>query len=134
MVLRAGRWCVVLAALTTVLSACGVMGGGSSIDDIILTTGVDADYCPLDEVTAFSSQNPFYCSLKVSNLQPGSTVTSRWYFAEQLIEEINYEVRTGGSGCVGFELSSPNPWPRGQYRVDVYLDARLERMATFVAR
>jgi hypothetical protein len=130
---RASRWCLVLAALAALLSACDVVGG-ASIDDIVLTTGLDTDYCPLDEVTAFSVQSPFYCSLKVSNLRPRSTVASRWYFGEQFIEEINYEVQAGGSGCVGFELTSPNPWPRGQYRVQVYLDGHLERVATFVAR
>jgi hypothetical protein len=131
-IVRVGwRW-FVLAALATFLSACDVIGG-ASIDDIVLTTGLNADFCPLDEVTSFSPESTFYCSLKVSNLRPGSTVSSRWYYAEQFIDEVDYEVRTGGSGCVGFELSSPDPWPRGRYRVEIYLNGRLEREAAFVA-
>lgn len=121
-------WIVVLGLL---LSGCQVLGGGSSIDDIVLTMGLDADYCPLDLVSTFPVDSPFYCSVKVSNLRSGSTVTSRWYFGEQLVEEINYQVQTGGFGCVGFELTNPGPWPRGGYRVEVYLDGHLERIATF---
>jgi len=127
------RSCI-LMALTLLLSGCDILGGSASIDDIVLTTALDADYCPLDEVTTFSADSSFYCSVIVSNLRTGTTVTSRWYFGEQFIEEINYQVQTGGSGCVGFELSSPNPWPRGGYRVEVYLGGHLERAATFAVK
>lgn len=136
MILRVGwRFCI-LVAFTFLLSACDFIGGTASIDDIILTTGLDVDYCPIDEeeVTTLAADGPLYCSVIVSSLRAGSTVTSRWYFGEQFIEEINYEVETGGSGCVGFELTSPNPWPKGGYRVEVYLDGRLERTASFAVR
>ncbi len=129
-----GRRFFILAALTLLLSGCDIIGGSPSIDDIVLTTALGADYCPVDEVTTFPPDSPFYCSLEVSNLRTGSTVTSRWYFGEQFIEEISYQVQAAGSGCVGFELTSPNPWPRGGYRVEVYLSGRLERMATFAVR
>jgi hypothetical protein len=92
---------------------------------------LDADYCPTDEVTTFDPVHPFYCSVKVSNLRAGATVASRWYFGEQFIEEISYQVQEGGHGCVAFELTSPSRWPRGGYRVEVYLDGHLERIATF---
>jgi hypothetical protein len=123
-----GRFLAIIALVA--LSGCS-LAGGSTIDDIVLTSALDADYCPVDEVTTFSSGGPFYCSALVSNLGPGSMVSSRWYHGEQLIEEINYQVQSGGDGCVGFELTSPNPWPRGGYRVEIYLDGHLERMATF---
>jgi hypothetical protein len=128
---RAGLRVLSTVGLALLVSACSVLGGTASIDDIILTSALDADYCPLDEVTTFSPSGPFHCSVKVSDLQPGSTVTSRWYFGGQLIDEINYEVQTGGFGCVGFELTSANPWPRGGYRVEIYLDGHLERTASF---
>jgi hypothetical protein len=129
--LRLGlRWiCVVVLLLLT--TGCDALGGTASIDDIVLTTALDADYCPVDDVTTFSPNGAFYCSVMVSNLRQGSTVTSRWYFGGDFIEEINYEVQTGGFGCVGFELTSPNTWPRGSYRVEIYLDGNLERMARF---
>ncbi len=119
------------AALAVAVTACGVMGGASSIDDIVLTTTLDADFCPIDEVNTFSANGALHCSVKVTNLRTGSTVTSRWFYGEQFIEEINYQVQSGGNGCVGFELTSPNPWPRGGYRVEIYLDGNLERTATF---
>ncbi len=131
MTLRTGRMLLTLAALVFVLSACDVIGGASSVDDIALTTALDADYCPTDEVTTFDPIQPFYCSVRVSNLRAGAMVASRWYFGEQFIEEINYQVQEGGRGCVGFELTSPNRWPRGGYRVEIYLDGHLERIASF---
>jgi hypothetical protein len=120
-----------LAALAIAVSACSVIVSGSSVDDIVLTTALDADYCPVDKVTIFSPNGAFNCSVKVSNLQTGSTLTSRWYYGEQFIDEVNYRIQAGGNGCVGFELTSPNPWPRGGYRVEVYLDGELQRTATF---
>ena len=129
--LRGGLCLVTIAALAGLLVACDVIGAGSSIDGIVLTTALNADYCPVDEVTTFSPNGPFYCSARVSNLRSGSTVSSRWYYGGQFIEEINYEVQAGGHGCVGFELTSQNPWPRGGYRVEIYLDGQLEGMATF---
>ena len=126
----AGLRFLAVAALI-VSSGCGLARGGSSVDDIVLTSALDADYCPVDDVTTFSSSGPFYCSARVSNLQPGSTVTSRWYYGGQLVEEINYQVQAGGHGCVGFELTSAHVWPRGGYRVEIYLDGELQRMATF---
>jgi hypothetical protein len=134
LILRVGwRFCILLT-LTSLLSACDIIGGSASIDDIILTTALGADYCPVDEITAFAAESPLYCSVIVSNLRTGSMVTSRWYFGEQFIEEISYEVEMGGSGCVGFELTSPNPWPKGGYRVEVYLNGHLERTASFAVR
>jgi len=129
--LRTGVRTLAVAALAIAVSACSVISGTSSVDDIVLTTALDADFCPIDEMNTFSPNGSFYCSLRVTNLQTGSTVTSRWYYGEQFIEEINYQVQSGGHGCVGFELTSPNPWPRGGYRIETYLDGNLERMATF---
>jgi hypothetical protein len=129
--LRVGLRLACVVVLLSLTSACDVLGGGASIDDIALTTALDADYCPVDDVTTFSPKGAFYCSVAASNLREGSTVTSRWYFGGEFIEEINYEVQTGGFGCVGFELTSPNAWPRGGYRVEIYLDGNLERMARF---
>ncbi len=133
-ILRMSWGFFILAALALVLSGCDIIGDSPSIDDIVLTTALDASYCPVDDVTTFPPESPFYCSVKVSDLRIGSTLRSRWYFGEQFVEEINYEVQAGGSGCVGFELTSPNPWPRGGYRVEVYLNDQLERMATFAVR
>jgi len=129
--LRAGWRLIAILILMMLVSACDVIVSPSSVDDIVLTTSLNDDYCPIDEVTTFASNGPFYCSVKVSNLRSGTAVASRWYYGEQFIEEINYEVQAGGHGCVGFELTSPNPWPRGSYRVEVYLNGHLERMATF---
>ena len=131
---RAGWRFGILLILASLLSACDIIGGSATIDDIVLTTALGADYCPVDEITAVAADGPLYCSVIVSNLRTGSTVTSRWYFGEQFIEEINYEVEMGGSGCVGFELTSPNPWPKGGYRVEVYLNGHLERTASFAVR
>jgi hypothetical protein len=122
---------VALAALAIAVCACSVIAGASSVDDIVLTTSLDADFCPVDDVTTFSPNGALNCSVKVTNLHTGSTLTSRWYYGEQFIQEINYRIQAGGHGCVGFELTSPNPWPRGGYRVEVYLDGQLQRTAMF---
>ena len=125
-------WRLIAASILMILvSACDVIVSPSSVDDIVLTTALNDDYCAIDDVTTFSPNGPFYCSVMASNLRSGSALASRWYYGEQFIEEINYEVQEGGHGCVGFELTSPNPWPRGSYRVEIYLNGHLERMATF---
>jgi len=122
-----------LAALAFLVSACDVVGGGSSIDDIVLTTAPDADHCPTDEVTVYSPEDDLHCSVRASNVRPGSIITFRWYFGEQLIEEASYRFESSGSGCASHEMKcvNPCPWPRGGYRVEVYLDGHLERSATF---
>ena len=128
---RATWGLIAVLAFMTLVPACDVISGPSSVDDIVLTTALNDDYCPIDDVTTFSANSPFYCSVVASNLRAGSFLASRWYYGEQFIEEINYEVHEGGHGCVGFELTSPNPWPLGRYRVEVYLNGHLERIATF---
>ena len=136
MILRLGCQLCVMAVLAVLLSACDVFAAGSSINDIVLTTALDADYCPVDEVTTFPTDRPFYCSAQVSNLRAGSTVTFRWYFGEQFIEEASYRFESSGSGCASHEMKcvNPCPWPRGGYRVEVYLDGHFERSTTFAVR
>ena len=136
MILRMGWRFFILVALVLLLSACDIIGGGPSIADITLTTALNTDYCPVDEVTVYSPEEDFNCSVRASNLGSGSIITFRWYFGEQLVEEANYRFETGGSGCAGNEMKcvSPCPWPRGGYRVEVYLDGRLERTAAFAVR
>jgi hypothetical protein len=129
--LRVGLRLVCVVALLLLTSACDVLGGAGSIDDIVLTTAVDADYCPVDDVTTFSPDDAFHCSVMVSDMREGSTVTIRWYYGQDFIEEAIWQVQKGGFGCVAFELTNLNAWPRGGYRVEIYLNGNLERMARF---
>lgn len=100
------------------------------VEEIQLAKGLDAQYKPVNVTTSFDPLETFYCSVKIRNAREGLTMTAKWYYGDQLLYQTSTPLQKG-VGYVGFELTSSEPWPIGNYRIEIYLGDQLAGSAAF---
>ncbi len=85
--------------------------------------------------TVFAPEDTFYVIVELANAPDDTKVKSVWTAVEVegfdpdlLIDDAEL---TSGSGTLTFNLSNDNLWPNGKYKVDLYIDDKLERTLEF---
>ncbi|MGH7831132.1 MAG: RDD family protein, partial [Candidatus Binatia bacterium] len=133
---RAGALVVAL-----VLGFAGVWGGFASQEapsaaspvSATLAPSVSPDHEPINPTTTFSRETPvIHVAFRVSQAQPGSRLKAVWSAVDvgaaappnsQLAEST---VILPGPAPGNFRFSrGPEPWPLGEYKVDLYLNDQL---------
>lgn len=127
LIMLLGVGVLVVALTTRVIHISGPQP--ITVEDVILTTGVDAQQEPVDQVAHFTPTiRTMYCVVKMSAPKPIPVVV-RWYYQETLIGEESQTIdRTGVWWIRRTERPS---FPEGPYRVEVYLYGYLVRTAHF---
>lgn len=94
---------------------------------------LDEAFRPIEPTGVFTPTDVFYLSVRVEHVPAGSIVSARWRYGDSVI--ITDDQVVGGSDpvhVVGFELRRTNqPWPAGEYSVDVLLDGELQGTPMF---
>ncbi len=144
-----------IGALITAL-ALAVLGTGAGIAlrdpaapaaasvTATLARNVTPDHQAVDPTTRFApTTDVFYLAFQVTGAEPGTEVRSVWYAVDvgnaappnTVIDEASLTL-PGGSESGNFRLRrGPNPWPVGDYKVELYLDGELVQTLPFtVAR
>lgn len=123
-----------LIALMISMLACTFGGGEPSLTNPRMSTNSDGT----DTVTVYSGGNAFYAVADLSNVETGSVVDAKWY----LVSAADYESGEIESSSltiedkslynyVSFELTSVEPWPAGEYKVELYLNGALAHTLNF---
>lgn len=100
-----------------------------TITSVILTTGVDAQGKPIDNVTHFASTvGRIYCVVTIDAPKPVQ-VGARWYYNNTLIYD--QAITVDKSGYMALYRKDGTPFPEGQYRVEIYLVKETERTVYF---
>lgn len=128
-----------LTSLSVFLLACDLPGIGQmaappppSVDEVVMARRLDEGQKPIEATEAFAPTNVFYCSVRVSNLRPGSQVTARWFYGAEPVHEYTITLEQPGSGYLGFNAAREDNWPPGDdYRVEIYLDGQLVKTIDF---
>lgn len=86
-----------------------------------------------DEISStFSPGDKFYCSVEVTGVSKGDTVTAKWYRENNLIKEYPFTIESPEINFIGFSLSLPNPWPvDDKYRIEIYMGSTLVNVLPF---
>jgi hypothetical protein len=100
-----------------------------NITDVVLSTGVNDQGRPVDNVTRFApTASRVYCTVQVSAPKPVH-VGVRWYYQDALILDQAQTVDQIGHWML--YRDDGNPFDKGQYRVEVYLVERPSRTIYF---
>ena len=123
----------IIAALTllaTVL-ACGFSVSTANIDDAWMA----ADEEGSQRTTVFAQDATFYAIVTLANAPDDTTVRAAWTAVDvegadpdTLIDQTEL---TTGDGNLVFQLNNDNLWPVGHYKVDLYLNEKLDRTLEF---
>ncbi|MCD6554316.1 MAG: hypothetical protein DRI52_01930 [Chloroflexi bacterium] len=121
-----------LAVLSFVsLACCNLTKGEPTIESAVTCKDITDDYKPVNETSTYAPEDTFYCSVKASNLKQGQTMTWKWYYGDEFLYEQPLTLDKSGSGYVAAYLSSDQPWPQGDYKVEIFLDDVLAQTVTF---
>jgi len=123
-------WALVLTMLALTAAACQaevvqtpdeVPSPGPSLVvlDAVTSRQVGGGYAPIGITSRFAPDDTFYCAVQVDGAEQDTEIVARWLLGDSLISEETYMTEASGTGYVAFELSSQQPWPEGQYRVEI---------------
>ena len=109
----------------------------ASLSEATMCTGVDENEQPLDSADVFSFDIPvIFCSVKLSNAPSETVVKAEWVYVEgeagvtdYILGE--YELTADGTRYLSFSLTSDTNWPRGSYKVVLYVDGQEKLSAPF---
>jgi hypothetical protein len=129
-----------LLAVSAALAACSASFSTANISSAVLAKDASANFDPIDPTSTFpSDQAVIHLVLTLKNVPSDTTVKAVWTAvdvgdaapADTKIDEL--EKTMNDSGKVDFTLSIPSSgvWPVGTYKVDVYLDGKLNKTLEF---
>jgi hypothetical protein len=120
-----------VAMVVAVMVACSFSASTANIKDATMALDYDGN----QPTTVFTGRDTFYCVAELANAPDDTKVKAAWtavdvegVAANTAVDE--YELVTG-SGTLHFELSNNNLWPRGKYKVDLYLNDELDQTLEF---
>jgi hypothetical protein len=112
-------------------AACEFKVSTANIESAVLAR----DEAGSDRTAVFAPGDTFYCVVKLANAPDGTTVKAVWTAIEAVGAPANTEIDsselTTGSGELHFQLAKPGVWPAGRYKVELYLDGKLDRTLEF---
>ena len=124
------------AALSLLVAACEFSFSTANIADAFMAADPDGN----TRTTTYSQDAIFYAIVDLANAPDDTTVKASWYAVNAqdiepnfLIDEVSI---TSTDGRLTFDLqNAPNMlWPIGSYRVDLYLNEKLDRSLEFTVQ
>jgi len=81
-----------------------------------------------NRTNVFAPDDDFFVFFDVSGIEAGTNFESRWYVLDLEGQDPNTPVQTisypyeEGVGNIYFQLTSDDPWPAGNYKVEIYMN------------
>jgi len=95
------------------------------VERIDLGTAIDADKKVTTPATRFKSSDTIYASIVGEGVATRSTLRTRWLTDRgRLTYDASQYVVPNGITIAEFHSPSPNNWPAGKYRVELFVDTQ----------
>lgn len=122
---------IAIVVLLLVSLACSFSASTANISDAYLATDEAGD----NKTTSFASDAIFYAIVKLDNAPDDTALKAVWYAVNAEGVEPNFKIDevslTTGAGTIPFNLTNDNAWPVGTYKVELYLNDKLEKTLDF---
>ncbi|GAB3095567.1 hypothetical protein [Lysobacter terrae] len=102
----------------------------ASVKGVDLGNRIDADNAIVDPSTTFTPSDTFYASVNTSSNQE-SKLTARWSFQDGQEVSRNSQEVPAGDYVTAFNVSKPDGWPIGLYRVEILLNSMVVTTVEF---
>jgi hypothetical protein len=131
---------VVLLLLAISFTACEVTT--ASLSEATMCRSVDSDMRPIDATDIFATDIPeIFCSVKLSSAPPDTEVKAEWIYVQGELEGTenflidDYSLTAEGTLYLGFSLTEPEAgWPKGEYKVILYVDGKEKLSVPFTVQ
>ena len=112
----------------------------ASVTGIDLGNAVGADMRVATPMSTFATSDTIHASVATSTSDPAASVPAsigiKWTHVDsnQVVHEETKQVNLTGAGATDFQISKPDGWPTGRYKVEVSLDGAVVQSREFEVR
>lgn len=109
--------------------ACEFSTSTANISGAVLT----ADAATMTATTEFTPDQPFVYVVKLANAPDDTKVKAVWYSVDAAGAATQFVEKelVGGQSPITFTATNSGPWPVGKYKVDLFLNDKLDRTLEF---
>jgi hypothetical protein len=135
---------LLLMAAVGVSSLAGCSGEVSfttaKLSEATMCLGTDAETKPVNPTDEFGvTTTEIFCSVRLSNAPDDTEVLSEWVYLKGELEGVtnyvidSFAITTEGTRYLEFSMTSPDDgWPKGEYKVVLYIDGKEEVAVPFM--
>jgi hypothetical protein len=119
--------------LLVVSLACSTLSSAPGASNFYMAKDAEGT----NRTNVFSPNDAFFVLFDVSGIDAGTNFESRWYALDLEGQDPNSPVKTinyayePGVGNIYFQLTSQDPWPVGNYKVELYMNGSKVGEQTF---
>ena len=135
---------IIVASLLLAISftACDAGVTTASLSEATMCRSVDNDMHPIDATDIFTTNTPeIFCSVKLSYAPPDTEVKAEWIYVQGELEDVenylidDYSLTAEGTLYLSFSLTKPEAeWPKGEYKVILYVDGKEKLSVPFTVQ
>ena len=113
--------------VTTAPEPVAPIAATASVTAVDLGKAVGADNRVSTPVATFSPKDTIYAAVSTRTSDPAASVpgklSARWSYQDgQTVSEDSRDLNLTGDGSTAFQISKPDGFPAGKYKVDISLD------------
>ncbi len=112
----------------------------ASVKGIDLGNAVGADMRVLAPMTTFAPTDTIHVAVSTDTTDPAASVPStlgaKWTHIDsnQIVHEESKDLVLAGDGVTDFQISRPDPWPTGRYKVEIMMGGAVVQTREFEVR
>ena len=112
----------------------------ASVTGVDLGNAVGADMRVAAPMGTFAPKDTIYAAVMTATSDPAASVAgklgAKWTHVDsnQVVHEDSKELTFAGDGVTDFQISKPDGWPTGKYKVEIMLDGNVVQTREFEVR
>ena len=96
-----------------------------TVTTVELGNQIGADKRVTQQMTSFAPKDTIYATVVTNGSAPSATLTAKWTYQDgQVVDESTKTIAPTGPAATEFQISKPDGWPAGTYKVEVSLNGR----------
>jgi hypothetical protein len=113
------------------------MAPTASVNGVDLGNAVGADMRVTAPLATFAPKDTIYAAVSTGTSDPAASVAgklgAKWTHVDsnQTVHEESRDLTFAGDGVTDFQISKPDGWPTGKYRVEIMLDGAVVQTREF---
>ena len=114
----------VAAAAPTVAIPTAVPAAAVAVTDVSLGKSIGADKKVQTPTDTFAPKDTIFASVSTDGTAPAAVIHAKWTFQDgQTVKDDSRTVALAGPGVTEFSIQKPDGWPKGNYKVEIMVDA-----------
>ena len=113
------------------------MAAIASVNNVDLGNAVGADMRVTAPLATFAPKDTIYAAVSTGTSDPAASVAgklgAKWTHVDsnQTVHEESRDLTFAGDGVTDFQISKPDGWPTGKYKVEIMLDGAVVQTREF---